>query len=214
MQILNIATGIHGRVLVRDAADPAAVVVGFHGYMENAAIDMERLEALRGAEAWTLISVQGLHRFYRGRSEEVVAGWMTRQDRDEMIADNIEYVDRAIDAAAPADVPLFTAGFSQGVAMAFRAGVRGRRRASGIVAVGGDVPPELRDDPTLDFPAVLVARGERDDWYTTSKLEADVRALRARGSHVEPFVYPAGHEWTPAVADAAAAFIQGILTRR
>jgi predicted esterase len=212
MHILNIATPTHGRVLVRKAADPAAAVVGFHGYMENAAIQMERLEALPGAEAWTLISVQGLHRFYKGRSEEVVAGWMTRQDRDDMIADNIEYVDRAIDAAAPADLPLFTTGFSQGVAMAFRAGVRGRRRASGIVAVGGDVPPDLLDDPTLDFPAVLLVRGKRDDWYTAAKLEADVTALRARGSRAEPLVYPAGHEWTPDVAAAAAAFIVGILT--
>jgi predicted esterase len=212
MKILHIATRIHGRVLVRDASDPAAVIVGFHGYMENAAIQMERLEALPGAGRWTLISVQGLHRFYRGHSEAVVAGWMTRQDRDEMIADNIEYADRAIDAAAPADVPLFTTGFSQGVAMAFRAGVRGRRRASGVVAVGGDVPPELLDDPALAFPAVLLARGERDDWYTTARLEADVKALRARGSHVEPLVHPAGHEWTPDVAGAAAAFILGILT--
>ena len=53
---------------------------------------------------------------------------MTRQDRDDMIADNIEYVDRVVAAAAPPGVPLVTAGFSQGVAMAFRAGVRGRRR--------------------------------------------------------------------------------------
>ena len=88
-----------------------------------------------------------------------------------MIADNIEYADRAIKAAAPVDVPLFTAGFSQGVAMAFRSGVRGRRRASGIIAVGGDVPPELLADGTIEFPAVLLARGETDEWYTArSKL--------------------------------------------
>lgn len=207
MRTLNIATGIHGRVLVQEAADPAAVVAGFHGYMESGAMQMERLQGLAGAGRWTLISIQGLHRFYRGRSEEVVAGWMTRQDRDEMIADNIEYVDRAIEAAAPPGVPLFTTGFSQGVAMAFRAGLRGRRRASGIVAVGGDVPPELLADPAPTFPPVLLARGERDDWYTTAKLEADVTALRGRGSRVETLVYPAAHEWTSEVAAAASAFI-------
>jgi predicted esterase len=140
---LNIATRIHGRVLVRDAANPVAVIVGFHGYMENADIQMARLEALPGSDRWTLISVQGLNRFYRGRSEEVVAGWMTRQDREAMIADNIEYADRAIEASAPAEIPLFTLGFSQGVAMAFRSAIRGRRRAAGFVAVCGDVPPEV-----------------------------------------------------------------------
>ena len=212
MRTLNIATTTHGRVLVREAAAPTAVVIGFHGYMEHAAIQMDRLEALPGAAAWTLISVQGLHRFYKGRSEEVAASWMTRQDREQMIADNIEYVDRAIDAAAPAGVPLFTVGFSQGVAIAFRTAVRGRRRARGIVAVGGDVPPELRDDPALAFPAVLLARGERDDWYTTAKLEADVTALRARGAQPEPLVYAGGHEWTADVAAAAAAFILEFVT--
>src|SRR5829696_769203 len=209
---LNIATRIHGRILVRDTADAAAVIAGFHGYMENADIQMARLEALPDSGRAVLISVQGLHRFYRGRGEEVVAGWMTRQDRDAMIADNIEYSDRAIDASAPPAMPLFTAGFSQGVAMAFRAAVRGRRRAAGIVAVGGDVPPELLEDMTLAFPAVLLARGERDDWYTSAKLEADVRALRARGTRVETLVYPGAHEWTAEVAAAAAGFIRRLVT--
>lgn len=206
MKIFNIATGIHGRVLVRQAADPSAVVVGFHGYMENAAIQMDRLVALPGSERWTLISIQGLHRFYRGRSEDVVAGWMTRQDREAMIADNIEYADRAIDVAAPAGVPLITTGFSQGVAMAFRSGVRGRRRAHGIVAVGGDVPPELLEDG-LVFPSMLLARGERDDWYTAAKLDADVMALRTRGVEPEAVTYPGAHEWTLNVAAAASGFI-------
>lgn len=208
MQTLNIATGTHGRVLVREAAHPAGVVAGFHGYMESAAIQMQRLETLPGAGGWTLISIQGLHRFYRGRTEEVIAGWMTRQDREEMIADNIEYADRAIQAAAPPDVPLFTIGFSQGVAMAFRAGIRGRRRASGIVAVGGDVPPELLADAAVDFPPVLLARGERDDWYTAAKLDADVRALQARGLAAETLVYAGGHEWTAEVSEAASGLIQ------
>jgi predicted esterase len=214
MKILNIATGIHGRVLVREATDPSAIVAGFHGYLENADIQMARLEELPGAHKWTLISVQGLNRFYRARSEEVVAGWMTRQDREEMIADNIAYVDRAIEMTAPAGLPLFTTGFSQGVAMAFRAGVRGRRRASGIVAVGGDVPPELLGDTALEFPAVLLARGERDDWYTAAKLGADVVALHARKLQAETLVYASGHDWTAEVADVAAAFIQRILRNR
>lgn len=212
MESLSIPTTTHGRVLVRPATDPCAVVVGFHGYMENADIQMARLEALPGSERWTLISIQGLHRFYLGRSEDVVAGWMTRQDREAMIADNIEYADRAIEAAAPPAVPLFTTGFSQGVAMAFRAGVRGRRRASGIVAVGGDVPPELLAAADASFPAVLLTRGAQDDWYTAAKLEADLNALRTREVAPESLVYDGAHEWTAAVAAAGAAFFADVLS--
>ena len=208
----NIATRIHGRVLVRETAGAVAVLAGFHGYMETAEIQMARLETLPVSGRATLVSAQGLNRFYRGRSEDVVAGWMTRQDREAMIADNIEYCDRAIDLAASPELPLFTVGFSQGVAMAFRAATRGRRRAIGVVAVGGDVPPELLEDATLTFPAVLLARGEGDEWYTSAKLEADASALRARHTTVETLVHPGGHEWTAEVAAEASRFLGRYLT--
>ena len=86
---LLIATPTHGRVLVREPPGQtrAGLLVGFHGYAETAEIQLARLEAIPGAEAWMLLSVQALHRFYRGRSDEVVASWMTRQDREAAIAD-------------------------------------------------------------------------------------------------------------------------------
>jgi predicted esterase len=207
-----VAATIRGRVLVREAAASRGIFVGFHGYMENASIQMERLAAVPGAEAWTLVSIQGLSRFYKGRSEEVVASWMTRQDREAMIEDNISYVDAALDTLATSSaVPVVMAGFSQGVAMAFRAAVRGRFGAAGVVAVGGDVPPELTADPGARFPAVVMVRGERDEWFTQSKLDADVAALTARGVQVRPVVVEGGHEWTPAVTAAAGSFLRSIL---
>ncbi len=210
MKSLSIETRTHGRVLVREVADPDAVIIGFHGYTENADIQMNRLAALPRSNRWTLIAVQGLHRFYRGESRTVIASWMTREDRDDMIADNIEYIDRVVEAAAPPGVPLVMTGFSQGVAMAFRAAVRGRRRGRGIAAVGGDVPPELLVDPATTFPPTLIARGELDDWYLAEKLEADATALRNRNGRVETLTYPAAHEWTRDVSDAVAAFAESL----
>ena len=101
-----IAVTSHGRYLVAAPvhlppanveAVPAApsqsvpVLVGFHGYAEDAATHLTRLRTIPGADRWLVVSVQGLHRFYRGRSQDVVASWMTRQDRELMIADNIAY---------------------------------------------------------------------------------------------------------------------------
>jgi predicted esterase len=167
VEIHSIPTLTHGRVLVRPARAAAArgVLVGFHGYMENAAVQMQRQTQIPEASQWTLVSIQGLHRFYRPRSEEVVASWMTREDREAAIADNLAYVAAALDAV-PHDrsTPIVYAGFSQGVAMAFRAAVRGPHGAAAIIAVGGDVPPELLQDASLTVPRVLLARGERDAW--------------------------------------------------
>jgi predicted esterase len=132
---------------------------------------------------------------------------MTRQDREAAIADNIAYVDRVVEAVAPGRVPIVFAGFSQGVAMAFRAAMRGARRGAGVVAVGGDVPPELLKDAAITFPPVMLARGERDEWYTAAKLDADVAALESRGVDVEGLVYAGTHEWIDDVSHAAARFI-------
>ena len=207
MTELSISTSTHGRVLLREAASPAALLVGFHGYMENADIQMDRLASLGGSDAWTLVSVQALHRFYKGRSQDVVASWMTRQNREAAIADNISYIDRVIEQVATNSAPIVFAGFSQGVAMAFRAAVSGARKAAAVIAVGGDVPPELLNDSSLQFPPVLLARGERDEWYTAKKLDADVAALKSRGVDVEGLVYDGAHEWTGEVSRAASRFI-------
>jgi predicted esterase len=208
-----IPTMVHGRVLVRDAqaGRSRGILVGFHGYMESAAIQMERLVAIPGARAWTLVAVQALNRFYQGRGEQVVAGWMTREDREAAIADNIDYVDAALDSVPHDDLThVVYAGFSQGVAMALRAAVRGRRPGLGVIAVGGDVPPELLADSSSVFPVVLLARGERDDWFTQPKLDADIAALTARGVAVRPLVYEGTHEWNDAVSAAAGEFLQAL----
>ena len=203
MRSLNIETITHGRVLVREVAAAGGMLIGFHGYMENAETMMERLVASAPPD-WTLVSVQGLNRFYRGRSEEIVAGWMTRQDREAAIADNIEYVNRAIAATRRGDIPLVFTGFSQGVAMAFRAAVRGDAGAAAVIAIGGDVPPELLPDPSVTFPRVVLARGSADDWYTQAKLDADISALRGRTVAATPIVYDGGHEWTTGVSELVA----------
>ena len=211
MRELNVGVTAHGRILIEEedaaAARPIALLVGCHGYAQNAD---EMMEMLRGipADGWTRVSVQALHRFYRGRSAQVVvASWMTRQDRDLMIADNVAYLDAAIAAAAGGREidRLVLLGFSQGVAMAFRAAVLGRRKADGILALGGDVPPELLADAAVAFPRVLLARGARDEWYTAAKLGADEAALKARGVQVETLTFDGAHEWHPSFAGRAAA---------
>lgn len=206
---LLIETPTHGRVIVKHPANSAGLLVGFHGYAETADVQMARLAAIPGTDSWTLLSVQGLHRFYRGRSEEVVSSWMTRQDRDTAIADNIRYADAAIDVVrrGTSNAPIVYAGFSQGVAMAFRAAVLGRWPSSGVVSVGGDVPPELLADRSLRFPAVLLARGTKDEWYTQPRFEADIAQLEPRTVSLAPLAFDGGHEWTAAVSETAGAFL-------
>jgi predicted esterase len=137
---------------------------------------------------------------------------MTREDRETAIADNLAYVRTALDEV-PHDRStrvVFT-GFSQGVAMAFRAAVLGVEGGSAIAAIGGDVPPELLADSSLRFPPVMFARGTRDEWLTQTKFDRDVSSLRARGASLTPLVYEGAHEWNAEVSDAIGAFLKSII---
>ena len=85
MIIKTIEARTHGRYLVEPRAAGSPLLVGFHGHAENAEIMLENLRAIR--DGWSLVSVQALHRFYTKRGE-VVATWMTKQDRELEIANN------------------------------------------------------------------------------------------------------------------------------
>ena len=199
----TIAATVHGRYLVQRG--PAErLLVGFHGYGEDAEIHLTDLLKIPGIEQWTVASVQALNRFYRGRSTETAGCWMTRQDRELAIADNIANVQKVVATFAGAKTIVF-AGFSQGVAMAYRAAAN--IRSDGVIALGGDVPPDVREA----LPPVLIGRGVSDDWYTTEKFEKDLNVLQAI-TKVTTCVYDGRHEWTDEFRDAAARFLSSCLT--
>jgi predicted esterase len=208
----TIATNTHGRYLVvppRGAS--AGLLLGFHGYAEGAEAQLTRLRAIPGSDRWTLVAIQGLHRFYQRRTNEVIASWMTRQDRELAIADNLAYVGRVLDAVSgeKADTSrLVFAGFSQGVAMAFRAACASTRPVDAVIAVGGDVPPEIAPASLARIRAALVGRGVKDEWYTDEKFQHDVARLRTAGASVSAVAFDGGHEWSAPVLEAASAFLQ------
>lgn len=204
MHIHTIPTQTHGRYVVRDGP-PERLLLGFHGYAQNAEVHMADLEPIPGIGEWTVVAVQALNRFYAGRSIETAACWMTRQDRELAIADNINYV-RAVAAAFPAARTIIVEGFSQGAAMAYRAAANLDRVAAAII-LGGDCPPDV-DGP---LPPILIGRGEDDEWYTDEKFKNDLNFLAGR-ARIETAVVKGRHEFTDALRSAAGEFLSRALT--
>ncbi len=209
MIIRTIQTGIHGRyVLDPVAGEPAGLLVGFHGQSETAAIELEHLRAIRGSRAWTLLSVQGLHRYYTRRGD-VVAAWMTREDRDLAIADNIAYVRAVLDQVSgdgPRPRRIVVCGFSQGTAMAYRTAAFSGWPVDGLVILAGDLPPDVAPH-AAGLPPVLIGRGAQEEWYTAEKSAPDLERLRAAGVRVEEHVFDAGHVRHPSFAERAGRFL-------
>jgi predicted esterase len=189
------------------------MLVGFHGYAEDAEAQLERLRAIPESARWLCVSIQALHRFYQRRTSRVVASWMTRQDRESAIADNIAYVTKCIDSVAaewPTLPKVMFAGFSQGVAMAFRAAANVSNRVAGVIAVGGDIPPELTPGELTRVSAVLLARGTSDDWYSEEQFANDEHRLRQASVSLRAVRLNAGHEWSSDLIEAASQFLQEI----
>ncbi len=210
----SIPARVHGHLLVdrgeSAAADPSApLLVGFHGYGESAAIHLAELARIPGSARFVRCSLQALHPFYT-RTEAVVAGWMTRFDRERAIADNVAYVAAAVaylKAAHAGAERLVYAGFSQGVAMAYRAAALAGHPSAGVIALSGDVPPEISPADLARLPPVLLGRGRDEAFYSEEKLAADVLRLRAAGVEARPFVFAGGHEWTADFRRAAGEFL-------
>jgi predicted esterase len=199
IEIRTIAARTHGRFLVRapDVPAPWRTLVGFHGYRESAAMHLTTLESIPGAEGWLLVAVQGLHRFYM-KGGDVVASWMTKEDRELAISDNVEYVGRVLDAVR-AEFPVAETvfiGFSQGVAMAFRAAAHFAARA--LIVAGADVPPDVLAGTAGPLPPVVYGRGDRDALYTAEMHSRNIAALERLGVQVERVTFHGGHELAPA----------------
>jgi predicted esterase len=205
----TIAATVHGRYLVEAVAEPEGVLVGFHGQSETAAIEFDHLRDIRGDRPWLLVSVQGLNRYYTRRGD-IVAAWMTREDRELVIADNIAYVSRVLDevigtlGARPAR--LVCCGFSQGTAMAYRTAAFSAHKVDGLIILAGDVPPDVLPD-AANLPPVLLGRGSAEEWYTADKAAADLERLRSAGVRVTEHVFDAGHVRHPSFSARAGRFL-------
>ena len=231
MRVLNVETITHGRVLVEDAAVSASRgwMIGFHGYGQSADDMFAELRRLNVAGDWSIAAPQALHRFYTRGDERVVANWMTRQDRDLAVADNVEYSNRVLGSGlvlrhmpdsgpsalqeVDSDARVIFVGFSQGAAMAYRAAALGRFPASAVIALAGDIPPEVKlvDAAVLRqrLGRVVLGAGIHDTWFTPAKADADASFLASAGVPHEVVRYDGGHEWTEEFRGAARMLLSG-----
>jgi predicted esterase len=92
--------------------------------------------------------------------------------------------------------------------MAYRAAANCGHPVEALVALGGDVPPELGELEVLPMRRVLIGRGLDEEWYGVDKLAADRSLLAARGLEPEVFEYQGGHEWTDAFRRRASRFLR------
>ncbi len=210
---LSVLTRGHYRIRIPESVGPHPLLIGFHGYAQNAEEHLEDLLKIPGTEDWAICAAQGLHLFYRRADRVVGASWMTRFGREEAIIDNVGYVSRLVATLRQRyhlDGPLVYSGFSQGVAMAYRAAAGSGPRVDGMLVLVGDVPPEVGSARLALLSPMLLGRGRSDKLYDERRMAADLERLRSAGVQVEECLFDGGHEWHSTYLDRSGEFLASL----
>ncbi len=213
---VSVLTRGHYRIRIPEGDGPHPLLIGFHGYAQNAEEHLEDLLKIPGTEDWAICAAQGLHLFYRRIDRVVGASWMTRFGRDEAIVDNLGYVSRLVATLRDrydVDGPLVYCGFSQGVAMAYRAAAGSGYGLEGLLVLVGDVPPEITPDQLSELGPVLLGCGRSDKLYDERRMQADLERLGSAGARVETCIFDGGHEWHPTYLEQSGQFLARVLER-
>lgn len=153
-----------------------------------------------------IVAPEGLSRFYLGagngeRPEDTVgASWMTREDRENEIADYVAFLDAVYDELFcridRAEAKVTVLGFSQGGAAACRWIDRGRVRADRLVLWAGDVPEDVRLEPgsPIRRPKLTLVAGNQDSIATPARVAALEARLRRRHLVFDLVHFDGGHQ--------------------
>ncbi len=208
-QIHHLQTLISGRYIIQTPSEdePSPLLIGFHGYGEAAETHLMMMQQIPGIHRWLCCAIQALHPFYP-RLGTIGANWMTSQDRELRIQENIRYVDAVIaqlKQVFPVNDVLVYHGFSQGTAMACRAAVLGKYPPCGALLLGGDIPPEMGDLSRMR--KVLIARGRQDRIYSLEQWHQDVSRLKQSQLHPVLCQFHGGHGGSLEYFHAAGEFL-------
>jgi len=188
-------------------ADLSEVWIVCHGHAQLAARFLARFTPLE-REDRLFVAPEALSRFYLGAHNEVHrpdtpigATWMTREDREAEIEDQVRYLDLLhADIFARVErerVKLWVLGFSQGVATVTRWLARDGVTADRVVLWAGMIPPELGVGGARALTArgpVTMVVGSSDEFATPKVVAAQQAKLSELGVAYTKIGFEGGHD--------------------
>lgn len=207
---LRVSRTARYHTLGADPGQATQLWIALHGYAMLADRFLRLLAPLAEGGRTLVVAPEALSRFYleTGRdgrhSDAIGATWLTREDRENEIADALRYLDQLhgeLAAQLPPDATTAVLGFSQGATMAARWVATGLVIPDQLV-LWGVVPPadsmaQVADRMT-GREVVLIA-GDRDPFAGEGTLEAQAAALARRGVRARAERFPGGHALSKAV---------------
>lgn len=167
-----------------------------HGYGQQGERTLRHFHGLAGDER-RIVAPEGLSRFYLDEQyEKIGASWMTRADREDEVADQLDWLDGVAQEIGAPSRQLTLLGFSQGAPTAGRWLLQRKVLAQRLICWGAGLPHdvdlsefrELFEDVRLDF--VL---GDQDEYLTPDRVARERNRLETAGLRYHWTSYAGGH---------------------
>jgi predicted esterase len=176
-QHFKIKTSQTGHIYTRGNPEQADYYwMAFHGYGQLAENLLYKFESL-SPEQHYIVAPEGLSRFYwKGVSEQPVASWMTRLDRQDEIADYVEFIDRVyqnIGWQKQKHRQRILFGFSQGCATLWRWMLNTRPEFDHLILWAGWLPEDMLYAPHLEYlqeKNIHFIHGDEDQFLTPERF--------------------------------------------
>ena len=176
------------------------VWIVFHGYGQLAEYFIKHFEELDALENF-IVAPEGLSRFYiDGLTGRVGASWMTKEDRDEEIEDQSNYLNMVIqqcklDLGNPAH-RIIVLGFSQGTATAIRWLAKNGIRPAELILWAGNFPHDVdarMNASTFRDLSVHFVHGNEDPFLKEVNMDEKFMELEAMGLKLKSWSFAGKH---------------------
>lgn len=209
---LQISHTVYYSVQVPDGKGPHPLLIVLHGWGQVAGQFVKVFEPLT-KKGILVAAPQAAHQFYTQMEERRVGfSWLTRYQRDQSVSDFVAYMEQfynMLQETFEVDTErVFILGFSQGVSMAYRTWAHSSLPLQGLIACGGDLPPDILEQlDSLRPIQILLVHGRRDENVSPEKVGQAREHLAAAGLRPELFDFEGGH----VVPSSALGIIEGML---
>lgn len=195
---MQIPHTVYYTVHVPEQRGPRPLLIVLHGFGQVAGQFIKVFEPLAG-KGILVAAPQGAHQLYTNLKERRVGfSWLTKYERDQSVSDFVAYMGqfyKLLQESCEVDSErVFMLGFSQGVSMAYRTWAHSSLPVRGVIACGGDLPPDIIEQleglPPIE---ILLVHGRQDEEVSVEKAREALQHLRAAKLKAELFDFEGGH---------------------
>jgi predicted esterase len=170
-----------------------------HGLGQLASVFMTYFRSI-ATPARLIVAPEALNRHYimesgsRSKDAKIGATWMTREDRENEIADYVDYLDNVWRETSQGATRVTVLGFSQGVATAARWIAMGKSRIDRFIVWAGQIPPDIEPSAFAKLSGgITIVSGDKDE-FASWIAEGDPNGrLTAAGVKPKMLTFEGGH---------------------